>query len=263
MRTSAIVPVRDRQRLVVEAVASIACQHRPVDEVIVVDDGSADGSGEAVRVRFPGVAVVRTPGLGPGGARNAGALRARGEVLFFLDSDDLWLPQHTERLLTALARGFAAAYAVTRTEDLLAGGAFCIPEPGTAREGDLFAALRRWCCLVPSAFAVRREAFWQAGGFGDGGLGEDWEFFCRLARDQPFGLAGPQPTVIRRLHPGSICARADKERLVALLDRLAPYDPGYFAALRRWTAAQPCFASVQEWYERFTAAFASFPEDPS
>ncbi len=259
MRVSAIIPVRDRRRLVLEAVASVYCQHRPVDEVIVVDDGSTDGSGEAVGARFSQVTVLRTPGVGPGAARNTGAYRARGEVLFFLDSDDFWLPQHGERLAAVLERGFAVAYAVTWTLDLVSGGEFCIPDAGAGQEGDLFGVLRRWCCLVPSAFAVRRRVFLAAGGFGRGDLGEDWELFCRLARDHPFGFAGPEPTVVRRLHAGSACARIDAARIAGMLDRLASHDPGYFHALRQWTLAQPAgFATVQEWYQRLSSAFPPF-----
>lgn len=96
-RVSVVIPVRDAERYLGEALGSVAAQTRPADEVVVVDDGSRDGS-VAVAERF-GARVLRTerPGSGSAAARNRGIEAASGDLLAFLDADDLWEPDKLER----------------------------------------------------------------------------------------------------------------------------------------------------------------------
>lgn len=93
---SAVVPVRDGEPFLVEAIASLRAQTRPPDEIVVVDDGSAEP------VALDGVRVLSRPPLGASAARNAGAEAARGDLLAFLDADDLAAPDRLERQLAAL-----------------------------------------------------------------------------------------------------------------------------------------------------------------
>lgn len=271
---SCIIPTRDRCELVQEAVTTVLAQERPAAEIIVVDDGSRDDTALRLAARFPRVRLLRLDGRGPGMARNAGAAAASSEVLMFLDSDDHWQPDHAGRLLAVLERGFAVAYGPTRNLDLISGGEFAIPAAGEELEGDCFAALLRWCFMVPSAVALTRGAFARCGGFGTGDLGEDWGFFLKLAVEYPFGFAAGPPLTTRRLHRDSLCRLTDPARLLAGLRRLqalfttdelgsSQSDPTpeelarnrqareRFATLARWTetrARQEKWATVQEWY---------------
>mgnify|MGYP005839634391 CR=1 FL=1 len=268
---SCIIPTRDRCAMVQEAVASVLTQHSPATEIIVVDDDSRDDTATRLTARFPEVRLLYLGGLGPGAARNAGAAAASGEVLMFLDSDDRWLPDHASRLLAALARGFTVAYGPTLNLDLVQGGEFAIPGPDEVVEGDCFAALLRWCFLVPSSLALNRELFVRSGGFETGELGEDWGFFLRLAVKYHFGFAPGPPLTIRRLHRGSLCNLAASQRLLTGLrdlENLFTADEGCsvltpeelarhrqarkrFSALADWTAARAekeKWATVQEWY---------------
>jgi glycosyltransferase involved in cell wall biosynthesis len=88
---------------VLRAIESVLAQTVPVQEIVVVDDGSTDGTAEAIRKRYgPAVSVFRQENAGVSAARNRAIREARGEWMAFLDSDDEWLPSKIERQVEAL-----------------------------------------------------------------------------------------------------------------------------------------------------------------
>ncbi len=102
MKVSAIIPAYNRKNYLRRAIDSALAQTVPVDEIIVVDDGSTDGSAELVESLFGDrVRVVRQANTGVAGARRRGIQEARGEWIAFLDSDDEWLPDRNGILLRA------------------------------------------------------------------------------------------------------------------------------------------------------------------
>ena len=260
LQVSCIIPTRDRCRMVLQALDSIARQQWIDLEVIVVDDGSTDNTVPAVSGRFPDAKLVRLDGEGPGSARNAGADAAQGDCLMFLDSDDLWLDDHIAKLVQVLNRGFEVAYGTTSTIDEINGGQFLIPDNGAGPQGDCFKEMLRWCFMVPSTMAVSRKAFQGVGGFGDEQYGEDWTFFTRLAARYPFGFAGPQPITLRRLHPGSFCFLADQQKPLAIIHQMltglenepkaTDTDMRRFIMMKEWTSRNAGrWSTIQEWYQ--------------
>ncbi len=245
--------------MVLEAIDSIRRQDSWDTEIILVDDGSTDNTAAEVNSRFPQIKQVRLNGVGPGPARNAGVEAAGGDVLMFLDSDDLWLEGHTQQLMDVINRGHDVAYGVTRTIDHIGGNEFLIPDNGQGMEGDCFEQLLRWCFLVPSSLAVSRKAFTTARGFDSIACGEDWTFFIRLSARFSFGFAGPAPITLRRLHKGSLCFLSDRKKLLAIIRHLVTVlenEPrateahrNYFSRLYDWTAANMTqWSTVQDWY---------------
>lgn len=103
---SVVIPTWNRARLVCEAIDSALSQKAGQVEVIVVDDGSTDDTADVLARSFGSlIHVLRmSDRRGPGAARNAGVRLASGELIAFLDSDDLWLPGKLEAELSALAR---------------------------------------------------------------------------------------------------------------------------------------------------------------
>lgn len=103
MNISALIPTYNRRTQVLRAIQSVLSQTVPVGEIIVVDDGSTDGTVEAIRERYGlSVSVFRQENAGVSAARNRAIREARGEWVAFLDSDDEWLPSKIERQVDAL-----------------------------------------------------------------------------------------------------------------------------------------------------------------
>ena len=102
-RISVIVPVLDRASLIVDALESILAQSRRPDEIIVTDDGSTDGTLDVLARYREHIKVVHTRRAGPAGARNAALEVAMGDVIGFLDSDDVWPDESLAWQLDALA----------------------------------------------------------------------------------------------------------------------------------------------------------------
>jgi len=110
---SIIVPTYNRRETILRCLESIRAQHFEDWELLVVDDGSVDGTAEAIEGFDPRMRVIRQANQGITGARNRGLREARGDYLAFLDSDDEWLPHHLALTVAYLrahpARGFVSA----------------------------------------------------------------------------------------------------------------------------------------------------------
>lgn len=96
IQTSVIIPMYNAQRFIAEAVQSVLAQTLPVDEIIIVDDGSTDDSVAQIPAA-PSISILREPHAGIAPTLNRGLKEARGDFITFLDADDRWLPAKIER----------------------------------------------------------------------------------------------------------------------------------------------------------------------
>jgi glycosyltransferase involved in cell wall biosynthesis len=198
-RVSVVIPTYNRHDLVLTAIRSVLAQTLPVEDVIVVDDGSSDGTGEAIRRHFGDrVTCVRQDNAGVSAARNRGLAMARGQYLSLLDSDDVWTPEKTARQVEWLdARPdfgmvLCDVHRVDddgRTIDVFRRRDY-IPEDGRVLKWVL-----RYPALAPVSAMFRREVYETVGGF-DTSLrtAEDLDFHLRVARRWPIGVI-PEPLV--------------------------------------------------------------------
>ena len=103
MRVSAVIPTYNRRSYIARAIDSVLSQTVPVDEILVVDDGSTDGTAELLEERYGGrVRIIKQANTGVSGARKRGIQEAKGDWIAFLDSDDEWMPGRNAQLLEAV-----------------------------------------------------------------------------------------------------------------------------------------------------------------
>jgi glycosyltransferase involved in cell wall biosynthesis len=218
---SVIVVTRDRPLLLAAAVASVALQVPAPLEVRVGDDGGgADAVTVADSLPVLEVTVVACSHGQAAGARNAAAAGARGEVLAFLDDDDLWRAGHLGALAGAFrdpAVGFAWRDCRVAREQVHVDGTRAVLESRIlAREWD-DALMHSNDYLPPSAWGVRRTLFERLGGFDEGfRYSEDWDFVLRAAAVSRV-LRVPGVTVeVRLRETGNTSADRTPERLDCL-----------------------------------------------
>ena len=182
-RISVVLPAYNARDTIVPALRSALAQTAAPYEIVVVDDGSQDGTAELVERELPEVKVLRQANAGPSAARNTAADVARGEWLAFLDADDLWLPGKLEAQLSALA---SAPEIGMCSSDWVRDATKAPPLPPLAelpRRRIGFADIVRLNRFQTSTVLVRRELWQAVGGFRtviDGT--EDWDFCMRVSR---------------------------------------------------------------------------------
>ncbi len=213
-----IIPTHNSRRpLVLAAIDSVNRQTYGAWRAIVIDNGSTDGSAEAIEaLGNPKVQVVRQNNLGPSEGRNAGISRTKTSWIAFLDSDDLWEPRFLETVMEAAHKNPDAALLAARSEYFQEKNfqgrhtPFQVtPEPIPGRN----IAQRLLCegnILHTSAIVCRTEAVIAVGCF-DPGLGrsEDMDLWLRLALRFPC-VHLPQVLARVRLHPGNTYVPEDK-----------------------------------------------------
>ncbi len=102
-RVTVILPLFNKAKYIARAIDSILNQSFSDFELIIVDDGSTDGSSEiAARYQDAKVKIISQPNAGPGAARNSGLRQAQGELIAFLDGDDEWHPNYLEESVALL-----------------------------------------------------------------------------------------------------------------------------------------------------------------
>lgn len=189
MRISAIITCFNSARFIAQAVESIRLQSVPPDEIVVIDDGSTDRTGEIVR-SLGGIHYFHQQNQGSSAARNAGVAAARNDWVAFLDADDLWHPQKLEKQ-QALAAASHGAHALFGHAVNFHDGT----PPESIPENQSIPA------FVPGAGLFRREWLLGPGVFqNEFRAGEVVEWFSRMQRSGLNHAIIPEIVLYRRLH---------------------------------------------------------------
>ena len=184
---SVVMPTRNCLQLLPAAIESVIAQSYSHWELIVVDDGSTDGTTDSLRAHFtdPRIRLLATGGVGVSGARNAGLAEARGELIAYLDSDNTWMPEYLELMVSEFARSNAASvYAVLKVREKPGAPGWYRAQPFDYRR------LTFSNYIDLNVFMHRRELYSRLGGF-DVSLRRvvDWDLILRYVRDDPVSFA--------------------------------------------------------------------------
>jgi glycosyltransferase involved in cell wall biosynthesis len=213
---SVVIPVYNGERTIARALDTVLAQKIPDTQIVVVDDGSTDGTA-AIASRTASVTLIRQERQGAAAARNAGMRAATGQYLAFLDADDEW---HAGKLRKQLAM-----FDGDQKLGLVASAALAIGEDGRSRHlvtrairGRIAPILLHKNIVVTSSVVLRCaclgdiEPWFRTELAGPGTGVEEWEFWVRMAARHEFVVTS-EPLVTYRVSPKS---RFDRHRVEEL-----------------------------------------------
>jgi glycosyltransferase involved in cell wall biosynthesis len=194
-RISVIIPSYNAGSYLAEAIASVVAQSIKPFEIILIDDGSTDGSALLAAQSFPFLRYYRQENSGSGSARNKGIEVACGNYFAFLDADDLWLENKLALQVRTFVEnpGLEAVFGHVKQ--------FCSPELGPELKKRLFCPEEPMLGHLPAMMLIRRESFYRVGLFETHWrVGQDVSW---ILRSRGLGLKTimlPDAIYMRRLH---------------------------------------------------------------
>jgi glycosyltransferase involved in cell wall biosynthesis len=198
MNISVVIPLYNKVAYIRRAIESVLAQHSPADEIVVIDDGSTDGSAdEVLKIADPRIHLIQQPNAGECAARNRGVVESRNDLVAFLDADDEWKPDflvHIQRLVNNFPD--CGAY-TTSYEVLLPGGSRRTvglseipPAPWIGILPNFFKILQVSLPFSSSSVAIPKRVFWDLGGFPVGvKRGGDLMMWIRLGLKYPIAFS--------------------------------------------------------------------------
>jgi glycosyltransferase involved in cell wall biosynthesis len=252
---SVVIAAHNQAAWLDQAIASVRAQHREDWELVVVDDGSTDGTAEVVARHGddPRIRCLRQARQERAAARNRGIAESSGDLVAFLDADDVWLPEKLARQLAVLAEEPGAAFCYTLARFIDAqGNPLPVRKPPHALRGRIFPQLMRANRIILSSVVVRRAALEQVGLF-DPTIRplrcEDWDLWLRLARGFSVAVVDEELTLYRQ-HPANTPWQQVMEGGLAVIDKHYA-DP---AVAREAALSRPAARSRLYWYNAGIAA---------
>ncbi len=193
---SVIIPVYNRAGMLRQALDSVFLQNYDNMQVIVADDGSDDDPASVVREYTAELVRIEHCGF-PGKVRNIAVEMAKGDLIAFLDSDDLWKPGKLAAQTGELASG-GKLLCHTREIWDREGKMVSQRKQRHQREGDIFTDALKKCIIGPSTVLMDKKLFVQTGGFReDLEIAEDYELWLRITDRHPVSYID-EPLVIKR-----------------------------------------------------------------
>ena len=202
MDISVIIPVWNRKTLVQKAIESVISQTYPVKELILIDDGSDDGTWEYIKTLHYDSLIIRKkhiPHCGmPGAVRNRGIEMATNNWLAFLDSDDYWLPHKLKMQVEKIQKiqndsRFASfspipSHLFCHTKEIWLRNETIVSQKKHKHKktGNIFEYALKKCIIGPSTVLIHRSIIEKYGMFNETlEIAEDYEYWLKICADTP------------------------------------------------------------------------------
>lgn len=188
---SVVIPLYNKSDHIKETVESALAQTFQDYEIVIVDDGSTDGSLEIVKkIHSDKVRIIQQPNQGVAVARNTGIENANGEYIAFLDADDVWHPDYLKTIAELIENYPQSDIFVTAYEVLMKNGKVNMSTQLTPGKGCLesywLTLTEKYDFVWTSATVIGRTALQKAGMFKPGEkIGQDLDMWARVARNNP------------------------------------------------------------------------------
>ena len=182
MKISVIIPTYDRKHTLERAVESVLSQTLKAAEIIVVDDGSSDGTEDWLKNRYPAITVLSQSNMGVSGTRNAGIRAAKEQWVAFLDSDDEWFSNKLEKQCSALKKEPEVLFCHTSEIWIRNGVQVNQMEKHKKHGGMIFNNILDMCRISPSSVLLNKRVLDDVGYFNESlKVCEDYDLWLRIA----------------------------------------------------------------------------------
>ncbi len=201
MKVSVVIPTFNRKNFVLEAIDSVVNQTVKPFEVIVIDDGSTDGTGGLIRKKYPDIVYIYQENRGVSAARNKGIKIAKGDYIALLDSDDLWKKRKLEKHIDFIKQN--PQFRISQTDEVwIRNGKFVNPMKKHKKYGGfIFPQCLPLCIVSPSAVIIEKGIFDDYGFFDETMPAcEDYDMWLRVSAFEPIGLLEEKLIVKRGGH---------------------------------------------------------------
>ncbi len=238
-KVSVVVPVYNREKTVVRAVDSVIEQSIKPEEIIVVNDGSTDGTADVIKDYGNKIIGINLPNnSGPSAARNEGVKHAKSDWIAFLDSDDCWEKDKLKSQKEFIER--YPFYQIMQSQEIwIRNGKRVNPcRHHDKKSGWIWEPSLHRCLISPSGVMMRKSLFERYGGFDEHlPVCEDYDLWLKISRNHPVGLDSTMRVIKYGGHEDQLSQKLpamDRFRVKSLLGVLQNEQVPYF---RKKTAA--------------------------
>jgi len=184
IRVSVIIPCYNAEETISKTIESVISQTYKEYEIIVIDDGSTDNTVDTVYRNFTNVKIFSQKNSGVSVARNKGVSLAKGELIAFLDSDDIWMPEKLEKQVAVIDFGYDMVHNPANNVCKIGSNEW-IPDTTVikeVKEGDYLKELFTGNFIVTSSVVIKKDCLVDVGGFRKNFKNcQDWDLWIRVA----------------------------------------------------------------------------------
>ena len=181
-----IIPTYNRRHTLGRSIDSVLTQSLKPAEIIIVDDGSTDGTEDYININYPDITYIKTRNKGVSAARNEGIKQSRSDWLAFLDSDDEWLPEKLEKQVGAASS--KKDYKIIHCDEIWVRNGRRVNSKKKHQKsgGKIFLKCLPMCVISPSAAIINRFLFNELGYFDEAlPACEDYDLWLRICAIYP------------------------------------------------------------------------------